>query len=277
MKLKPIPCAMTTFFAPVARIALMTAFTPTKFQEPDVPPSLQRSHRAWSSLAVCAPPFVGVNAVIRAIRATGAKNVVIAQGIGFSFMGFPGGVIDTQGQLAYAVHPFLSSAPEKSDWGLRFGNLAATHPFLITAWGANTNDGWCVDTATDIGKPLAFLNYLKQRNIGLAGWAFDSSGAGSITKDFHTYPGVPSVLGTACGEGGGVGTLVQQYFLGTLPRRPRRSHSHPKRPRHTFRFRNEGWYSTSRVPRYYCWRPHQDSKLHFLADRLGQEHLRVEC
>ena len=161
--------------------------------------------------------FVGVNAVINAVRATGARNVIIAQGIGASFEGFPGGVIDSAGQLAYSAHPFLNKGPYESDWQARFGTFAATHPFLITAWGSNTNDDWCANTATDISRPLEFLNYLKQRDIGLAGWAFDASGAGSITKDFNTNPGAPSVLGAKCGDNGGVGTLVQQYFLGTLP------------------------------------------------------------
>src|SRR3990167_7076426 len=161
--------------------------------------------------------FVGVNTVISAVRATGARNVIIAQGIGASFEGFPGGVIDSAGQLAYSAHPFLNKGPYESDWQARFGTFAATHPFLITAWGSNTNDDWCANTATDISRPLEFLNYLKQRDIGLAGWAFDASGAGSITKDFNTNPGAPSVLGAKCGDNGGVGTLVQQYFLGTLP------------------------------------------------------------
>src|SRR3989338_5200888 len=80
--------------------------------------------------------FVVVNAVISAVRATGARNVIIAQGIGASFEGFPGGVIDSAGQLAYSAHPFLNKGPYESDWQARFGTFAATHPFLITAWGS---------------------------------------------------------------------------------------------------------------------------------------------
>ena len=155
-------------------------------------------------------PFVGVNTIIRDIRAQGAKNVIILQGLSFSMKGFPGGVRDPLNQVAYAVHPFfLDGSPEHMDWDGNFGSFAASHPMLITAWSTLPGDTWCKQWSMD--KPAEFLSYLKSHNIGMIGYALDIPF--TLARDFRQQPMVATSYGAVCPVRGGPGTLIKQFFL----------------------------------------------------------------
>jgi hypothetical protein len=158
--------------------------------------------------------FVGVNEIIASIRSKDAKNAVILQGVGGSFVGFPGGVVDSKNRLIYSAHPFLTAGePEQVDWYSRFGRFANNHPFLITAWDTNTADDWCPQTG--VQAPTRFVQYLHSRKWGLVGFAFDVGG--SVTQNFRTAYDKPTQLGSSCSASTHGGSLVQASFLGTLP------------------------------------------------------------
>ncbi len=149
--------------------------------------------------------YAGVNAVIKAYRDAGARNVIVAQGINGNFRGFPGGLVDPLNQIAYAAHPFFGpEVTNEADWSARFGDFAASHPFVITAWQAKPSQRWC--GPNDIDTPKRFLQYLHDRHIGLVGFAFDS--LYSLVNDLE---GTPTKWPDQCGKGGGMGELFKQH------------------------------------------------------------------
>jgi hypothetical protein len=90
--------------------------------------------------------FVGVNDLLDRMRNRGAKNVAIVQGLSADWSDFPGGIRD--GNVVYSGHPFLPNQPEQLngrgiDWFSKFGEIAKTKPFWITAWNASAHDKWC--------------------------------------------------------------------------------------------------------------------------------------
>lgn len=73
--------------------------------------------------------------------------MITLQGLGASFEGFPGGIVDPKKQILYSVHPFLSTgSPSETNWFNRFGLFSRYHPFVLTAWGAHTRDPWCEES-----------------------------------------------------------------------------------------------------------------------------------
>jgi hypothetical protein len=154
--------------------------------------------------------FVGVNAVISAIRAENAQNVIIVQGLRASFKGYPGGVRDTLNRIAYSAHPFLGKGDEERlDWAGNFGSFAESHPFLISAWNNPARKGWC--TALGLNKPQEFLDYLRDRRIGVVAYALDVPM--KLLKDFRANVEITTEYGDTCAEGGAAGEIIKKYYL----------------------------------------------------------------
>jgi hypothetical protein len=150
--------------------------------------------------------FVGVNTIIADMRAAGAKNVIILQGLYMSMDGFPGGVVDPMDQVAYAVHPFfLDGRDEYMNWDKKFGNFARDHPMIITAWGMVVGEKWCQRWGTDKGRQ--FLDYLKAREIGIVAFALDIPF--TVFRDFRDNPAALTRIGPSCS---GIGELIKSYF-----------------------------------------------------------------
>lgn len=153
--------------------------------------------------------FVGVNPTIAAIRAEGAQNVILLQGIGASFKGFPDGISDPLNRVAFSVHPFFENGdPKRLNWDANFGRFAQTHPFLISAWNSPARKGWCAKLG--FKKPQQFLDYLHKNDIGLVAYALDVPG--TILKDFRVSTTDVSGYGKKCSDGGAAGSLIINYF-----------------------------------------------------------------
>jgi len=84
------------------------------------------------------PPFIptGHQQLVNAIRATGATNVLIADGAakaehlnGMPMLNDP----LRNDQLAYAAHMYYFQT-NRADWDRRFGYLTATKPVIMTEW-----------------------------------------------------------------------------------------------------------------------------------------------
>jgi hypothetical protein len=118
-------------------------------------------------------PAVGHQAVLDAIRATGATNVVVADAAQFAqrLDGVPL-LHDPLGQVAYAVHPYLThTLREPADWDPGFGFLSTQYPVIATEWTAVPWVRFChPEWETTSPQLLAFL---QQRNIGMLAWALD--------------------------------------------------------------------------------------------------------
>jgi endoglucanase len=159
-------------------------------------------------------PAVGHQAVLDAIRATGATNVVVADAgqFGQLLTGIPL-LHDPIGQVAYGVHPYLTNTlRDPSGWEPGFGFLSTQFPVVATEWTANSKVVFCHPEWATTAPQL--LDYLQARGIGILGWAFDV--LDSLVLDWSYTP--TSLDGFQCGQfDNGVGSLLKARMPGWRP------------------------------------------------------------
>lgn len=126
-------------------------------------------------------------AVLNAVRATGAKNILLIDGLHYarSTSGLFPLIHDTiPNRMALAVHPYLSKGwfVNEKQWQREFGAEASKYPTIASEWNATPTSG-CIgpDTPSVAG---SLMRYLESLHIGLIGWAIDSN-YGKLVKD-HT-------------------------------------------------------------------------------------------
>ncbi len=154
---------------------------------------------------------IGHEQLISTVRATGAINVLVADGLRYakSLMGVPL-LTDPLNQTGYAFHPYLIKPIDvASAWPAYFGNFAATEPVIATAYGAASQSNYC--EASWPTTSAALIAYLRAHHIGLAGlWGFDIPGTATTgwTWQPNTFTGFTCKV-----AGHGPGTIVQQAYL----------------------------------------------------------------
>jgi hypothetical protein len=154
---------------------------------------------------------IGMQALINAIRADGAGNVIIIPGADFehSIAGMP--VLTDPAsrpdpQLAYGIHDPPLTASELA-WQHRFGAASARVPVIVTEWNGSSSAVGCV--ATTPWQAPALLDYLGARHIGIVGYAFDLPG--TLVSGWSGTPTTYSRF--ACGTvGSGPGHLLFSRF-----------------------------------------------------------------
>jgi endoglucanase len=171
-----------------------------------------------------------MNRMVAAIRASGARNVIVADGLQFAqqLAGAPD-LADPLRQVVYAAHPYSLNHKDQDSavWDAKFGDFAKARPVLISEWGI----GYYCDPGTPQAT-VRFIEYLHRRGIGLeAGtWDWASAGFGSAIYDFpnnrvSTFVG-PQGNQMACRWNGnpkgytpgfGIGKLVQTWYRTGMP------------------------------------------------------------
>lgn len=162
-----------------------------------------------------------MTATLRTVRETGAKNVVIADGlaVGQVIDGAP--VLDDP-QVAYASHPYAlhPAGQTRGAWDGKFGNFSRRAPVVITEWGSG---GYHCDADTPESS-VRFIQYLQEHAIGLeAGtWDWGPGGFGSARWDFPNGK-FSSFEGLSCHQNGyGIGRVLQVWYqTGTPAELPR--------------------------------------------------------
>lgn len=117
--------------------------------------------------------YVGMQQLVDEIRRSGARNVVLAEGIygGESLRGLPGHLL-TGSNIVYSVHPYWSRYDTGlADWRRNFGFLAGRVPLVVGEWGEyQSSRGECTPSAA--AYVPALLRYVAQLRLGLVAWAF---------------------------------------------------------------------------------------------------------
>lgn len=161
-----------------------------------------------------------MNVVIQTIRATGATNALLADGLNFAER--LDGVVpltDPLNKVFYSTHPYFHSKADQGleAWKAKFGNTAATLPVIVGEWTAATTYYCDADTPAAV---LQFLQYIASINVGLVAVTYDFGlpKYGGIVSD---YDGTPTTYanGRQCGDTGfGPGTLIQSWYRnGAVP------------------------------------------------------------
>lgn len=107
----------------------------------------------------------GMQALHDAVRAEGADNVVIINGVhwGYDLSRVPEMAIEGH-NIVYATHPYDYPDKQSDDWDRAFGNLSRTHPVMIAEFGDYTcnRDGYYTQ----------ILDYADRMNLSWVAWAW---------------------------------------------------------------------------------------------------------
>ena len=133
---------------------------------------------------------VGIQALIDAVRATGAKNVVLVGGLDWAYD--DSGVLngfepkDANGNgIVYATHVY----PWKSGWQKAFLDVAAKHPVLLGEVGANNTKMEFEDKLVD---PYPWttdvISCIQKYKLHWTGWCFHPSASPCILADWDYTP-----------------------------------------------------------------------------------------
>jgi endoglucanase len=179
------------------------------FNEPRQAPT-RSNWQEWAS---------AMNKVVSTIRASGATNTLVADGLNFAET-LDGVVPLDDRNVIYSSHPYFHKPEDQNDttWARKFGDVAATLPVIVGEWTSATT--YYCDSASTPTAALGMLKYLQSREIGLVAVTYDFGlpRYGGIVSD---YNGTPTTFANhvGCREVGfGPGTLVQQWYrTGSLP------------------------------------------------------------
>ena len=151
-------------------------------------------------------PYIptGHQQLVNAIRATGAKNVVMADGAakGEHLDGLP--LLSdplANDQIAYATHMYYFQTG-RADWDHRFGYLAAAKPVIMTEWDFDCSG---TKAARQRASAPEFLAYLTEKHVGMTAWSLDVMD--TLISDWNYTP----TSATNCREKSG-GLTVKNYF-----------------------------------------------------------------
>jgi endoglucanase len=129
---------------------------------------------------------VGMQALVNAVRGTGAGNIVIIGGVRWGFdisqiAKFP----ITGKDIVYSSHPYPYGDKGPNTWDQAFGTISASYPVISTESGQ-------YDCKTDFMSKL--LTYFDAHDIGWVSWAWVSVNGGCGYPQLITnYNGTPAV------------------------------------------------------------------------------------
>lgn len=171
--------------------------------EPNLPPN-PGNWRKWAS---------SMNATLETVRASGARNVAIADGLLFAErLGGAPDLRDSEKQVVYASHPYAHHAEDQHEpaWETKFGQFARTHPVIVTEW-TTVPKYYC-----DLESPKyaeQFLTYLNQHGIGLMTYGWDFSGSRFGSTFYGSPPRLSAYEGLKCGDAGfGPGRAIERLY-----------------------------------------------------------------
>ncbi len=142
---------------------------------------------------------IGMQPIITALRMNGATNTFVLDGLALAttLNGIPTVSDPTLNRIGYGIHQYLQGGTVgPCDWELNFGNQSESLPIFVDEWFAceNTKPGLA---GLDSYQPAVdFLNYLREKGIGIGGWAIDTPGY--MVNDI---PANPNTNPSACNMG----------------------------------------------------------------------------
>ena len=135
---------------------------------------------------------VGMQALVDAVRSTGAKNIIVAGGLDWSYdlsgvaQGF---ALDDKGGngIVYATHIYAG----KRDWQNKVLVVAAKYPIIVSEFGANTQKFSFIpaeaqeDAATWVPRIFGFL---QKNNLNWTAFSFHPKSAPNILESWDYTP-----------------------------------------------------------------------------------------
>jgi hypothetical protein len=134
----------------------------------------------------------GMQKMLDTVRATGAKNIVVAGGLDYAYnlAGITEGfaLTDRSGNgIMYASHVY----PWKKNWQKRFLDAAAKHPILLGEVGADSSKMKFIPANAQENAATwvpAMLGLIQKHRLNWTGWAFHSSASPRMLADWNYTP-----------------------------------------------------------------------------------------
>lgn len=153
---------------------------------------------------------------LHTVRAAGADNVAIADGLGVGQV-IDGAPLLDDPQVAYASHPYaLKQYGQTRDaWDKKFGNFSRRAPVIITEWisGGYFCNGDTPQSTVD------FVQYLQAHRVGLEMgiWDWAPTGFGSVRQGFPSAR-FSSYANLSCGQPYfGSGRVIETWYRTGAP------------------------------------------------------------
>lgn len=144
---------------------------------------------SWVSDCVCMQTFtyqsVGMQALVDAVRGTGASNLVLVGGMNWGYdlsqiAAYP----ITGTNVVYDTHPYPYNGKQPPNWDTSFGNISDTYAVISAESGE-------YDCGTSYMSQL--LSYFDAHKIGWIGWSWVSTGSTCKYPQLITdYSGMPA-------------------------------------------------------------------------------------
>lgn len=144
---------------------------------------------------------VGMQALVNAVRGTGATNLVLVGGMnwGYDLSALPKYGLKGA-NIVYSTHPYPYTDKMASTWDAAFGNISATYPVISTESGE-------YDCGTTYESQL--LPYFDAHQIGWMSWAWVTKGSPCTYPQLITdYQGTPAAS---------TGQYIYQYLRSYAP------------------------------------------------------------
>jgi cellulase (glycosyl hydrolase family 5) len=150
---------------------------------------------------------VGMQALLDTVRGTGARNVVVAGGLDWSydFSGILAGrqLSDPGGHgVIYANHAYPFKGESVDAWIVRMEKATQTLPVIVSEWGSESRGGAGLTGEQWVRRVLQIL---QDRGWSWAAWDLHPSAGPRLISDW-SYTPTPNF-----------GVWVKQALLGTLP------------------------------------------------------------
>jgi aryl-phospho-beta-D-glucosidase BglC (GH1 family) len=169
---------------------------------------------------------IGLQTVVSAMRAVGAKQIIIAESNEDGADGFTtiGTNVINDPNIVYSRHTYLSALYHglertSQGWDRLFGNFSSTHPMYVGEWAFLPNARYpvfCQSITPGQAAQLVntFLDYMQQKGINWTAWSFTPS---HLILDTTTFTPTALTDTWCCGQGpvcpAGMGATVKNYLL----------------------------------------------------------------
>lgn len=169
---------------------------------------------------------VGLQTVVNAVRATGARQIIIAEWNEDGADGFAtiGTNVINDPNIVYSMHTYLAALYHSLErtpqgWDSVFGNFSSSHPMYIGEWAFLPNARYpvfCQSITPDQATQLVntFLDYMQQKGINWTAWSFTPS---HLILDTATFTPTTLTSSWCCGQGpvcpAGMGTILKSFLL----------------------------------------------------------------
>ncbi len=161
---------------------------------------------------------VGMQALVDAIRAAGAPQVIAASSFhdSLDFQGFGPDFYIKDANILYETHPFYDQGLTEDAWNANYGFLVGIFPVYAGAWGMPLGQASpaCSAIPTDLSQAsdLLFRNFA-WFDQHIVSWTVADFAPGSLIQNFTDYSATNLNQAWTCDGSGGGQTGMGQFLL----------------------------------------------------------------